>query len=266
VLRRYFPNKGVRKRVGSKQRLAAEKWRTPLVKSKPHIKVIGFDADDTLWLNEIHYRNSERQFVELMEPWLTKREAMKELFSSEMENLGLYGYGAKGFTLSMIDAAISISNGQVSSDMIRQLIDIGKALINVPLELLDNVTDVLTQLCSDYKLIVATKGDLLDQERKLQNSNLEGYFHHVEVMSDKNPDSYRKLVRHLDIQPEEFLMVGNSLKSDVIPVLEIGADAIHIPYHTTWEHERVADTSGIQPYITLDSFHHLLGVFYRPAN
>ena len=233
-----------------------------MVKSKPHIKVIGFDADDTLWLNEVHYRNSEQQFVELMGPWLTEREAMKELFRLEMETLSLYGYGAKGFTLSMIDAAISISNGQVSSGVIKQIIEIGKSLINVPLNLLDNVDDVLAKLHLDYKLIVATKGDLLDQERKLQNSNLEQYFHHVEIMSDKNPASYHKLVRHLDINPGEFLMIGNSLKSDVIPVLKIGSDAIHIPYHTTWEHEHVADTASIQPYMTLDSFHDLLGVFY----
>jgi putative hydrolase of the HAD superfamily len=237
--------------------------RTIVVKSKPHIKVIGFDADDTLWLNEVHYRNSEQGFVELMEPWLTEREARKELFRQEMETLALYGYGAKSFTLSMISAAITISNGQVDSDTIGQLIRLGKSLINAPLELLDNVADVLARLHLDYKLIVATKGDLLDQERKLQNSNLERYFHHVEIMSDKNPDSYRKLVRHLDINPEEFMMIGNSLKSDVIPVLEIGSEAIHIPYHTTWEHEHVSDTSGIQPYLTLDSFDELLGYFYE---
>ena len=234
-----------------------------MVKSKPHIKVIGFDADDTLWLNEVHYRNAEKQFVELMEPWLTEREARKELFRLEMQTLSLYGYGAKGFTLSMISAAISISNGQVGNDVIKQIIDLGKALINAPLELLDNVVDVLAALHLDYKLIVATKGDLLDQERKLRNSNLEQYFHHVEIMSDKNPDSYLKLIRHLDINPEEFLMIGNSLKSDVIPVLEIGSDAIHIPYHMTWEHEHVPDETDIQPYMTLDRFHGLLEVFYQ---
>ena len=234
-----------------------------LVKSKPHIRVIGFDADDTLWLNEVHYRNAEQQFVELMAPWLTEREARKELFRLEMQTLGLYGYGAKSFTLSMVSAAISISNRQVDSDVIEQIIGLGQSLINSPLELLDHVDDVLARLHQDYKLIVATKGDLLDQERKLQNSDLEQYFHHVEIMSDKNPDSYRKLVRHLDINPEEFLMIGNSLKSDVIPVLDIGSDAIHIPYHTTWEHEQVSDTDGIRPYETLDSFHDLLEVFYR---
>lgn len=233
-----------------------------MIKSKPHFKVIGFDADDTLWLNEIHYRNTEQQFAELMGPWLTEREAKKELFRLEMQTLSLYGYGAKGFTLSMISSAISISNGQVGSDVIKQIIDLGDSLISVPLELLDNVANVLAQLHLNYKLIVATKGDLLDQERKLQNSKLEQYFHHVEIMSDKAPDNYRKLIRHLDINPEEFLMVGNSLKSDVIPVLEIGSSAIHIPYHVTWEHEHVADMSGIQPYVTLENFNDLLEVFY----
>ena len=149
--------------------------------------------------------------------------------------------------------------------MIEQLLENGKSLINAPMELLDNVDDVLAQLSKDYKLIVATKGDLLDQERKLQNSNLEQYFHHVEIMSDKNPASYRKLISHLDIKPEEFLMIGNSLKSDVIPVLDIGSGAIHIPYHTTWEHEHVSDTSDLQPYTTLDSFNDLLEVFYHVA-
>ena len=232
---------------------------------KPHIKVIGFDADDTLWVNEEHYRNAEKQFVGLMEPWLTEREARKELFRIEMKNLGMYGYGAKGFTLSMITAAISISNGQAGSEVIAQIIELGSALINAPIKLLTNVEDVLATLYKDYKLIVATKGDLLDQERKLGNSNLEKYFHHVEIMSDKNPDSYRKLVRHLDINAGEFLMIGNSLKSDVIPVLEIGSDAIHIPYHTTWAHEHVDDMTDFQPYMTLDGFSDLLEVFYRPG-
>ena len=232
---------------------------------KPHIKVIGFDADDTLWINEEHYRHAEEHFVRLMEPWLTEREARKELFRIEMKNLGMYGYGAKGFTLSMITAAISISNGQAGSEVIAQIIELGSALINAPIKLLTNVEDVLATLYKDYKLIVATKGDLLDQERKLGNSNLEKYFHHVEIMSDKNPDSYRKLVRHLDINAGEFLMIGNSLKSDVIPVLEIGSDAIHIPYHTTWAHEHVDDMTDFQPYMTLDGFSDLLEVFYRPG-
>ena len=237
-----------------------------MVIAKTDIKVIGFDADDTLWMNEEHYRESEDSFVAMMEPWLTERETRKHLFAVEMENLGLYGYGAKGFTLSMISAANSISNGQAGSALIGKIIDLGKTLIDAPMELLPGVSDVLETLHGDYRMIVATKGDLLDQERKLKKSNLEDYFHHVEIMSDKNPESYRKLVRHLDIKPEEFLMIGNSLKSDVVPVLDIGADAIHIPAQSTWAHEHVADTSKIQPYLTLDSFGDLIEVFYRQSN
>jgi putative hydrolase of the HAD superfamily len=237
-----------------------------LVLSKPDIKVIGFDADDTLWMNEEHYRETEDFFVVMMEPWLTERETRKHLFAVEMENLDLYGYGAKGFTLSMISAANSISNGQAGSALIGKIIDLGKTLIDAPMELLPGVSDVLETLHGDYRMIVATKGDLLDQERKLKKSNLEEYFHHVEIMSDKNPESYRKLVRHLDIKPEEFLMIGNSLKSDVVPVLDIGADAIHIPAQATWAHEHVADTSKIQPYLTLDSFDDLIEVLYRQSN
>lgn len=234
-----------------------------MVIAKPDIKVIGFDADDTLWMNEEHYRESEDSFVAMMEPWLTERETRKHLFAVEMENLGLYGYGAKGFTLSMISAANSISNGQAGSALIGEIIELGKTLIDAPMDLLPGVSDVLETLHGDYRMIVATKGDLLDQERKLKKSNLEDYFHHVEIMSDKNPESYRKLVRHLDIKPEEFLMIGNSLKSDVVPVLDIGADAIHIPAQSTWAHEHVADTSKIQPYLTLDSFGDLIAVFYK---
>jgi len=237
-----------------------------LVISKPDIKVIGFDADDTLWMNEEHYRETEDAFVAMMEPWLTERETRKHLFAVEMENLGLYGYGAKGFTLSMISAANSISNGQAGSALTEEIIELGKILIDAPMDLLPGVSDVLETLHGDYRMIVATKGDLLDQERKLKKSKLEDYFHHVEIMSDKNPESYRKLVRHLDIKPEEFLMIGNSLKSDVVPVLDIGADAIHIPAHSTWAHEHVADTSKIQPYLTLDSFGDLIEVFYKQSN
>ena len=237
-----------------------------MVISKPEIKVIGFDADDTLWMNEEHYRETEDSFVVLMEPWLTERETRKHLFAVEMENLGLYGYGAKGFTLSMISAANSISNGQASSSLISEIIELGKTLIDAPMDLLPGVSDVLETLHGDYRMIVATKGDLLDQERKLKKSNLEDYFHHVEIMSDKNPESYRKLVRHLDIKPEEFLMIGNSLKSDVVPVLDIGADAIHIPAQSTWAHEHVDDTSRIQPYLTLDGFGDLIEVFYKQSS
>jgi len=205
------------------------------------IKVIAFDADDTLWVNEPYFRDAEAAFCFLLKDYLPEAECNRLLFDMEMKNLPLYGYGIKPFVLSLIEAAISISDGKIPIAIVSQLIDLGKEMLQKPLELLDGIEGTLIGLSKKYTLVVATKGDLLDQERKLIRSGLEGYFHHIEVMSDKQVKNYEKLIRHLDIQPEELLMVGNSLKSDILPVLETGASAVHIPFHTTWEHEQVKE-------------------------
>lgn len=202
------------------------------------IKVVGFDADDTLWINEPHYRNVESEFCRIMQPYLTEPEASKELFKIEMQNLELYGYGAKGFMLSMIETAIRTTQGKISALEINQIIDAGKRLLTIPIALLEGVEPTLQQLQQKYKLILATKGDLLDQEQKLQRSGLARFFHHIEIMSEKHEDNYRKLLSHLDIEPWEFLMVGNSIRSDILPVLNIGAHAIHIPFDVMWQHEQ----------------------------
>ncbi|WP_350289054.1 HAD family hydrolase [uncultured Croceitalea sp.] len=205
-----------------------------------NIKVIGFDADDTLWVNETYFRETEKRFTELLEGFETKNKIDQELFKMEMQNLETYGYGIKGFMLSMIESALDLSNNTVSHDIISEILDLGKKMILQPVELLDGVEEVLEKLYSNYRLIVLTKGDLLDQERKLEKSGLSKYFHHVEVLSDKKESNYKKLLNHLEIDINEFLMVGNSLKSDVIPILNIGAMAVHIPFHTTWTHEQVS--------------------------
>ncbi|GAA4277480.1 HAD family hydrolase [Aquimarina mytili] len=203
------------------------------------IKVIAFDADDTLWVNETIFRKAEEEFCDLLDDYMPKEEANKLLFDVEMQNLPIYGYGIKPFTLSLIEAAIKISNGNMNIDLVQKLIAKGKQMLQEPIELIDGIDDTLKELSKRYRLVMATKGDLLDQERKLINSGLEKYFHHIEIVSDKTEKQYSKLVKHLDIAKEEFLMVGNSLKSDVIPVLNIGAYAFHIPFHTTWAHEVV---------------------------
>jgi putative hydrolase of the HAD superfamily len=203
------------------------------------IKIIAFDADDTLWVNEPHYRNCENQAIKLLSPYGTENEIMQNLFQTEMQNLATYGYGAKSFALSMIETALKFSNFQISPTVIGQIIKLGKELINQELELLPDVKDVLAKLAKQYPLVLATKGDLLDQERKLSKSGLDKCFHHIEVMSDKKKENYARLLKNLNCLPEEFLMLGNSLKSDIIPVLELGGQAIYIPYHTTWEHERL---------------------------
>ncbi len=203
------------------------------------IKIIAFDADDTLWVNEPYFREIEDKFCSLLEDYLPHHTVAKELFKTEIQNLALYGYGVKGFMLSMIETAMRVSNKTVPVHIIEKAIAYGKDLLEKPIELLDNMEEALQQLKKKYRLVVATKGDLLDQERKLKKSGLEHYFHHIEIMSDKQEADYKKLIKHLDILPEEFLMIGNSLKSDAMPVLAIGGHAVHIPYHITWEHEKV---------------------------
>ena len=201
------------------------------------IKVIGFDADDTLWVNEPYYRDTEKAFCKLMQEYLSEDEINKELFSTEMNNLRIYGYGSKGFTLSLIETAIKISNNRVSNEVILKIIELGKILLQMPIDLLPGIEEVLTSLNSKYKLIVATKGDLLNQEQKLERSGLASHFHHIEIMSDKKDANYLKLLNHLEIRPDEFVMIGNSINSDIKPVLNIGSSAIFIPFHTTWIHE-----------------------------
>ncbi len=203
------------------------------------IKVIAFDADDTLWVNETLFRRAEEELCDLLEEFMSREEASRLLFDVEMKNLPLYGYGIKPFTLSLIEAAITISNGDMKIALVEKLIEKGKQMLQEPIELIDGIDSTLGELSQRYRLVMATKGDLLDQERKLIKSGLEKHFHHIEIVSDKTEKQYRKLVSHLDIAEHEFLMVGNSLKSDILPVLNIGAHAFHIPFHTTWAHEMV---------------------------
>ncbi|PXY03056.1 HAD family hydrolase [Marinifilum breve] len=205
------------------------------------IKVIGFDADDTLWVNEPYFRETEMKFCELLTNGMSLDEVTKELFKIEIGNIPLYGYGTKAFILSMIETGLKITNGNLPAEKVQAILELGKEQINKPVELIDGVESVLKSLFGRYRLIVATKGDLLDQERKLKKSGLLKYFHHIEVMSDKQESDYEKLIKHLDIEAEEFLMVGNSLKSDILPVLQLGGKAVHVPFHTTWEHEMVEE-------------------------
>ncbi len=203
------------------------------------IKVVAFDADDTLWINEPFFRDAEQQFCILMEDYLTHQSISQILFKTQVDNLPLYGYGIKGFTLSMIEAAEIISKGTLNIKLIDKIVKIGKELLTKPVELIDDVDEILQELQGKYRLVVATKGDLKDQHRKLHKSGLGPYFHHIEVMTDKEEVDYEKLLKRLDIQAEEFIMIGNSLRSDVLPVLALGGHAVHVPFHTTWLHEHI---------------------------
>lgn len=216
-----------------------------------NIKVIAFDADDTLWVNETYFREVEDEFARLLSEYETENKLGQELFKTEMDNLHLYGYGIKSFVLSMIESALKVSNYTADHKILQRILDLGKEMLEKPIELLDGVEETLKALKANYKLILATKGDLLDQERKLAKSGLAHYFNQIEIVSDKQTTNYQGVIHQLEIESSEFLMIGNSLKSDVLPLLEIGAKAIHIPFHTTWAYELIEKEENDHKYHTV---------------
>lgn len=225
-----------------------------------NIKTIAFDADDTMWENEIYYRATEQKYCQLLSSFLSEEEVSLELLKIEIQNMDLYGYGAKAFILSLIENALKISNNKIDTKTIENIIQLGKELISKPIKLLPEVEEVLTVLNRRYKLVLATKGDLLDQERKLKNSGLIKFFHHVEIMSDKREIDYENLIKKLNLKPEEFLMIGNSAKSDCLPLLNIGSNAILIPYHTTWAHEIIENPIVHQNFKQIEKLSEVLGI------
>jgi putative hydrolase of the HAD superfamily len=225
-------------------------------------RVIGFDADDTLWVNEPYYQETERQFCELLSGFCPADALSQELYKTEMGNLPLFGYGAKGFTLSMMETAMRVSGGGAPLSTIEGILRLGKTLMDKPVVLLEGVEDVLAGLQKkELKLVVATKGDLLDQERKLAKSKIAKYFHHVEIMSDKKESDYMRLLSRLEIAPKDFLMIGNSLKSDILPVLNIGGYGVHIPYHTNWQHETGAKIEDRKNFREIERISQVMEIF-----
>jgi len=207
------------------------------------IALIALDADDTLWHNETLFTITQESFRALLEPYLAGAWTGEELYTTELRNLEHYGYGIKAFVLSMIETAVEVTGGRVPGTVIRQIIDLGKAMLAAPVELLDHVAAVVPALADRAPLMLLTKGDLFDQESKLARSGLAEHFRHVEVVSDKTPATYQRLLAKYDLPPERFLMVGNSLRSDIIPPLTVGARAVYIPYAQTWAHEHVPEAN-----------------------
>lgn len=200
---------------------------------------IGFDADDTLWHNETIFESVHERYRALLATHHDAGTVERTLFATEMRNLDLYGYGIKGFTLSSIETAIQLTDGKISATEIREIIELGKSMLAHPVDLLDGVVEVLAALSPKFPLLLITKGDLRDQERKLAKSGLAAHFKHIEIVSEKNTDTYSSVLRRHGIAPERFFMVGNSLKSDIAPILALGGSAAHIPYHITWAAERI---------------------------
>ena len=222
------------------------------------IEVIGFDADDTLWKNEDLFFEAQNEIKDILKQ--NSNNFDKELLKIEKSNLDFYGYGIKGFILSIIETSAKNSHEELKIKSINQIIKLGKKMLNAPVNLIEDVEKVLSILSKKYKLILITKGDLLDQERKIKKSKLEKYFKHKKIVSEKNKQTYLNILDDLKIEPQHFLMVGNSLKSDVLPVLEIGGNGIHIPYKILWEHENVQTNKYSKRYIELDKISDLTSV------
>ena len=203
------------------------------------ISVVGLDGDDTLWHNETRFNLTQAELSDLLRRHVPGAGVESHLADVEMKNLGLYGYGVKAFTLSMIETAIQLTKGKIPASDLEVILGWGKRMLMEPTELLDGVEAALRELSKKYDLLLITKGDLFDQESKLARSGLAELFSGVEIVSEKNADTYRAILKRRGIKPEEFVMVGNSLRSDVVPVVELGARAIHIPYPVTWHHEHV---------------------------
>ena len=211
-------------------------------------QIIGFDADDTLWENEVFFHQAQMKFIEL-HPHIKDPEEV--IFQIEKENIKLYGYGIKGFILSLLEASIQYSNNQPDFQNIVEIIKIGKDMLAHPIQLLPNVKETLRHLSEYYKLIMITKGDLLDQKRKVKESGLLKYFSSIEIVSEKDERTYLEILQKNNIFPQDFLMIGNSLKSDILPVTKIGGTAIYIPHKFTWKHEEVESTVDLERFVEL---------------
>lgn len=217
------------------------------------IDVIAFDADDTLWHNETLYHGTQNRFRQVLARYNQGDQSQQALYETEMQNLQFYGYGINSFTLSMIETAIQLTGGRILASEIQEILDLARGMLDAPVQLLDHVSEVIPELASRYRLMLITKGDLLDQETKLARSGLGSYFRHVEIVAAKSVEVYTSLLQKHQIPAQRFLMVGNSLRSDVLPVVALGAQAVHIPYPLTWAHEHVpAPQAPPSDYVELE--------------
>jgi putative hydrolase of the HAD superfamily len=206
----------------------------------PIFDIIAFDADDTLWHNERLYNEVQAKFTQLLSQYHKPEWINERLYQTEIRNIQHFGYGIKAFALSMIETAVELTEGRISGQDIQTLINVAREMLSADVQLLDHVEETIQELAKTYPLMVITKGDLLDQETKIIRSGLMKYFQNIEVVSHKTVESYERILKRYSLIPKRFLMIGNSLRSDILPILELGAHAVYIPYETTWLHE-VAD-------------------------
>ncbi len=222
--------------------------------------LIAFDADDTLWENEILYREAQEKLRRLLAPYASADEVDRVLYEAEQRNMEPFGYGIKAFTLSMIETAVAIGNGHISAAEVGQVVDFGRAMTQAPVRLLPHVAEVIPRLAMHYPLMLLTKGDPLDQQRKIRRSGLGRYFPIVEVVAEKDEETYVQLLARHRVEAARFLMVGNSLRSDILPVLALGGHAVYIPHALTWSHEHAPEPDSAQ-----ERYHRLEHIGLLPA-
>lgn len=225
--------------------------------------LIAFDADDTLWHNEGHYTDAQTILKQLLSRYHPPEWVEERLYETEMRNLQHFGYGIKGFALSMVETAIELSEGRISAAEIKTIIDAAKAMLVAEVELLEYAVATLEQLAPNYRLLLVTKGDLHDQELKIGRSGVAKYFQHIEIVSNKRVENYATLLKRYMVAPERFLMVGNSLRSDILPVLSLGGSAAYIPYEQTWVHETAAPPTGQHGFYELSNLGQLPDLIRR---
>jgi putative hydrolase of the HAD superfamily len=203
------------------------------------LKLIGFDGDDTLWHSEGYYREASTRFVAIIGRYVDVGDTQVQagMLATERRNLKLFGYGAKGMTLSMVETAIAITEGRISAADIHQLVEIGKTVLQHPVELLPGVRDAVAAVAEHHAVVLITKGDLFHQEKKVAQSGMADLFRRIEIVSEKDASTYRRVLNEFSLEPAQFAMVGNSLRSDIEPVIRLGGWGVHMPYHVTWEHE-----------------------------
>jgi putative hydrolase of the HAD superfamily len=212
------------------------------------LTTIAFDADDTLWHNERFFQESQQRFAQLLDAFAGPEKVEQALTAAERRNIGFYGFGVKGFTLSMLETATTLAGDELTASAVREILALGKTMLEHPVEILPGVIDALETLKDDYDLLVITKGDLFDQERKLFQSGLADHFTQVEIVSDKTPETYRRIFDRHGQGTARSAMIGNSLKSDILPALEAGSWAIHVPHDLTWALEHAEEPADHPRY------------------
>ncbi len=215
------------------------------------LQLIGFDGDDTLWHSEGYYREANDLFAQIIGRYadLTDQRVEERMLATEQRNLGLFGYGAKGMALSMVETAIAISDGRISASDIHRIVELGKSVLQHPVELLPGMREAVEAVARDYEVVLITKGDLFHQEKKVAQSGLADLFRRIEIVSEKNAATYLRVLGEFSLQPAQFAMVGNSLRSDIEPVVRLGGWGIHLPYHVTWAHELENSLGDDHPHV-----------------